>query len=173
MATKINYEEIKEGLEAAQSDTTPFLIPDEELTVVGDANKTELNIHDFEIKFRMPQKQEDGTIKQITGTKEYKGVYITPRVDTAVVKLMTKLMPYYKKPLEDGGVSDLSPEETVKIIENFSDDIIDVLYETVGTFLRIDPALRDYMTVDSVMSAAAKIIRQFPEVANEADTFFG
>ena len=172
MATKINYEEIKEGLEAAQSDTTPFLIPDEELTVVGDANKTALNIHDFEIKFRMPQIEKDGTVKQITRTKEYKNVYITPRLDTAVVKMMTKLMPYFRKPLEDGSVTDVTTEEATKIIEAFDDEIISVLYETVGVFLRIDPALRDYMTQDSVMTAAAKIIRQFPEVVNEADTFF-
>ena len=173
MAEKINYEEIKEGLEAAQSDTTPFLIPDEELTVVGDANKTELNIHDFEITFRVPQRQEDGTVKQVTRTKEYKDVYITPRVDTAVVKMLTKLMPYYRKPMEDGTVGEFTPEETVKIIEEFDDEVVSVLYETVVTFLKIDPSLRDYMTQGSVMAAAAKIIRQFPEVVNEADTFFG
>lgn len=173
MATKINYEEIKEGLEAAQSDTTPFLIPDDELTVVGDANKTELNIHDFEITFRVPQKQDDGTVKQVTRTKEYKDVYITPRVDTAVVKMLTKLMPYFKKPLGNGTVTDYTPEESLEIMKRFDEEVIDVLYETVGTLLRVDPSLRDYMTQGSVMVAAAKIIRQFPEVVNEADTFFG
>ena len=157
MAEKINYEEIKEGLEAAQSDTTPFLIPDDELTVVGDANKTELNIHDFEITFRVPQKQEDGTVKQVTRTKEYKDVYITPRVDTAVVKMLTKLMPYFKKPTGNGTVTDYTPEESLEIMKRFDEEVVDVLYETVGTFLRVDPSLRDYMT----------------QVVNEADTFFG
>ena len=173
MATKINYEEIKEGLEAAQSDTTPFLIPDEELAVVGDANKTEINCHDFEITFRLPQKQEDGSIKQVTATKEYKDVYITPRMDSVVIKRLTGLMPYYKKPNSDGSVTEYTEEESLKIAERFDDEVVDILYETVGTVLKIDKSLREYMTLPTVLQAAAKIIRQFPEIVNEADTFFG
>lgn len=167
------YLEFKEGMEAAETDTTPFIIPDEELTVVGDANKTQLNCHDFSITFRIPQKMEDGSVKQIKKTKEYKDRYITPRMDKPIAKVLTAVMPYFKKANDDGTVTDYTPEEAAQIVSSFGDDILDLMYEVVGQFLGIVPELRPYMLVDSVEDAMAKIIRQVPEIVNEADTFFG
>ena len=166
------YLEFKEGIEAAESDTTPFIIPDEEITVVGDANKTQLNTHDFEITFRIPLKMEDGSVKQVKKTKEYKDVYITPRMDTQVVKLITKFMSYFKKPIEDGDVVPYTDEEIDEIRANYDDEMIDLMYETVGVVLKIDPILRECMLRESVEQAALKIIGQYPEIVNEADTFF-
>lgn len=173
MATKIPYDEIKKSMEAAESDTTPILIPGEETTVAGDANKTEINCHDFEITFRIPQEMEDGSVKQIKKTKEYKNVYITPRMDAQVVKLITAVMPYFKKPNEDGTVGEYTEEEQKHIMKAFSGEILDIMYETVGTVLKIDPVIREHMMENSVMAAALKIIQQFPEIINEGDTFFG
>ena len=82
-------------------------------------------------------------------------------------------MPYYKKPNSDGSVTEYTEEESLKIAERFDDEVVDILYETVGTVLKIDKSLREYMTLPTVLQAAAKIIRQFPEIVNEADTFFG
>ena len=173
MADKINFNAIREGVEAAQSDTTPFLIPGDEPTVVGDANKTQINAHDFEITFRIPQKMEDGSVKQITKTQEYKEVYITPRMDSAVAKLLTKLMPFIYKTNEDGTVTPYTEEEFKNITFNFGKEIVDVMYETVGTVLKINPVLWDYMLPASVESASLKILLQIPELTNEAETFFG
>lgn len=173
MADKINFNALKEGVEAAQSDTTPFLIPGDEPTVVGDANKTQINAHDFEITFRIPQKMEDGSVKQIKKTKEYKGVYITPRMDTVVAKLLTQFMPYLYKTNEDGSVTPYTPEEFKEVTISYTKELSDIMYETVGTVLKIDPRLWDCMMPASVENAALKIVLQIPELTNEADTFFG
>lgn len=167
------YLEFKEGIEAAETDTTPFIIPDEELTVVGDANKTQLNCHDFSITFRIPQKMEDGSIKQIKKTVDYNDVYITPRMDTQVVKLLTKFMTYYHKPTENGDVVPYTIEEIDQIRKSYDEDMLDVMYETVGVVLKIKPELRECMLRQSVEDAAVKILGQYPELVNEADTFFG
>lgn len=172
MAT-IDYEKMKEGIEAAQTDTTPFVIPDEEITVVGDANKTEVNCHDFEITFRIPQEMEDGSVKQVAKTREYKGVYITPRMDSQVVKMLTAVMPYFKKPNEDGTITPYTREEEREILSKFTGEIMDIMYETVGVVLKIDPVVREYMLEESVIKAALNIIIQYPETINEAETFFG
>lgn len=173
MADKIDFNAIKEGVEAAQTDTTPFLIPGDEPIVVGDANKTQINAHDFEITFRVPKKMEDGTIKQTIVKKEYHDVYITPRQDSLIVKMLTSLMPYFRKATDDGSVTEYTQEESLKIAQGFDDEVMDILYDTVGAVLKIDKELREYMTPQSVLASAAKVIRQFPEVVNEADTFFG
>lgn len=166
------YLEFKEGMDNAQTDTTPFIIPDEELTVVGDANKTQLNCHDFSITFRIPQKMEDGSVKQIKKTKEYKDVYITPRMDTQVVRLLTKFMTYYHKPTENGEIVPFTEEEINEIRAKYDEEMLDVMYEAVGTVLKINPALRECMLRSSVEDAALKIMAQYPELINEADTFF-
>ncbi len=173
MADKIDFNAIKEGVEAAQTDTTPFLIPGDEPTVVGDANKTQINAHDFEITFRIPQQMEDGSIKQIKKTQEYKSVYITPRMDSTVAKLLTKLMPFIYKTNEDGTVTPYTEEEFKNITIDYSQDIMDVMYETVGTVLKINRQLWDFMLPESVETASLKIILQIPELTNEAETFFG
>ena len=167
------YLEFKEGIEAAESDTTPFIIPDEEIAVVGDANKTQLNCHDFEITFRIPVKMEDGSVKQVKKTKEYKGVYITPRMDTQVVKLLTKFLAYYNKPTEDGEVVPFTPEEIDHIRMTYDEEMLDIMYDTVGVVLKIAPELRECMLRASVEDAVVKILGQYPELVNEADTFFG
>lgn len=173
MADKIDFNAIKEGVEAAQTDTTPFLIPGDEPTVVGDANKTQINAHDFEITFRIPQEMEDGSIKQVKKTQEYKGVFITPRMDSTVAKLLTKLMPFIYKTNEDGTVTPYTEEEFSQITIDYSQDIMDVMYETVGTVLKINRQLWDFMLPESVETASLKIILQIPELTNEAETFFG
>lgn len=167
------YLEFKEGIEKAESDTTPFIIPDDEIAIVGDANKTQLNCHDFSITFRIPQKMEDGAIKQVMQTKEFHDVYITPRMDTQVVKLLTKFMTYFHKPLENGEISPYTDKEVEEIREKYDDEMLDLMYETVGVVLKISPVLREYMLRNSVEEAAIKIMAQYPELINEADTFFG
>ena len=164
--TEREYKDIDEGLDKATESVVPFPVVDEEMMVVGDANKTELNKHDFKITFKVPD--GDGYKKHV---KEYTGVYITPRQQVRINKAIVALMPYFRKP-DDGSVSEYTTEEKLKIMNEFGDEIVDIMYELVAAVLKIDPVLTDYMTLDSVMNASVKIIRMYPEMVNEGDTFF-
>lgn len=164
-----SYERIDEGIEKAASSVIPFQVTkDDELAVIGDANETALNKHDFKITFKLPG---DGGYK--TYDKEFKDVYLKPRHETRLVKFMTALLPYYRKVTDDGGVVRYEPNERADIQKIFSEDMYDLMYDIVATVLGIDDALKDFMTRNSVIEATVQIIELFPELVNESDTFFG
>lgn len=164
-----SYERIDEGIEKAASSVIPFQVTqDNELAVVGDANATELNKHDFKITFKLP---DENGYKEYT--KEFKGVYLKPRHETRLVKLVTALLPYYRKVTGDGGVVRYEPAEQEQIKQAFSEEIYDLMYDMVATVLGIDEDLKDYMLQKSVVEATVQIIEMFPELVNESDTFFG
>lgn len=163
------YDKIDNGIENAEKSVVPFQITkDDEIAVVGDANATELNKHDFQIVFKVP----DGTgYKEYT--KDFRDVYLKPRHETRLVKFMTALLPYYRKVTADGGVTRYEPLERDQIKRAFSEEIYDLMYDLVATVLDIDQGLKDYMTQKSVVEATTQIIELFPELVNESDTFFG
>ncbi len=162
------YERIDEGIEKATDSVIPFQVSkDDEIAVVGDANATELNKHNFKIEFKIPMGD-----KYEKHEKEFKDVYLKPRHETRLVKFMTAILPYYRKVTEDGGVVRYTPAEQEGIRKAFSEDIYDMMYDIVATVLGIDPELKDYMTRKSVTEATANIIEMFPELVNESDTFF-
>ncbi len=168
-----DYRAIDNALDAAEESVTPFaVVTNDEIAVVGDANKTEINAHDYTMKFRVPEKKEDGSVGYKWITKEFKDVYITPRNDIKVNRMLMKLLPYYRKN-EDGELHKYTAEEAMDIVDSFSDDLLDALYDTVACVLGIDKALAPYMDMASVLKAATQIIRDYPETVNEADTFFG
>ena len=163
------YERIDKGIEAASDSVIPFQVTkDDEMAVVGDANKTEINKHDFKITFKIPS--DNG---YVTREKEFKGVFLKPRYESKVVKVVTELLPYFRKVKRDGSVSSYTEEEKLHIMETFSDEMLDLLYNLVEVVLGIDPEVGDYMTQTSVVTAAAQIIEMYPEMVNESDTFFG
>lgn len=168
------YDEIKEGIDAAPESPVPFpVIRDEKMTVVGDANETEINKHDFKIMFRLPegvaegQKVAGGVLKEI----EYKDVFITPRQSGKVVSSLCRMLPFFRK-IVDKGVEDYTQEDIVEMMAEFGDDFVDDMYDLVGKVLKIDDALIDYMLPGSAVDATAKIVRNYPEVVNEAEAFF-
>ena len=165
--TENEYREIDEAIDKAQESVVPFPVQTEdELSVVGDANQTELNKHDFKIEFRIPQQG-----KYTSYTREFKGVYITPRQNVSIVKAFTTLMPFFRKP-SDGGVVEYTEAEKREIATKFDQSVYDAMYDLVAVVLGIDMDLKDYMTPQSVMDATVKILLQYPEMVNEADTFF-
>lgn len=167
--TENEYREIDEAIDKAQESVVPFPIAtDDELLVAGDANATQINAHDFKITFRVPSK--DG---YKTYVKEFNDIYITPRQNPVIVKAMTGLLPYFKKPNADGSVTEYSREEKVRIFSNISQEVYDSMYDMVAAVLHIGEELKDYMSPASVLEATANILRQYPEMVNEADTFFG
>lgn len=170
--TREDYELIEVGLKEAEKDDTPFLVATEdELKVVGDANKTEVNDHDFEITFRLPPEKAGDSFRYVK--KEFKNVYITPRQDSKVLKAITTMMPFFKAVRPSGRVEDLTDEEKQAVIDAIGDEANDAMYDMVALVLGIDEALKDYMFLPSVLQATEKIIRAFPETMNEADVFFG
>lgn len=168
--TREDYDNIEQALQDAEKSDTPFLIAsDDELKVVGDANKTELNLHDFEIAFRLPP-EDGGTYRTVK--KAFKNVYITPRQDTKILKAITTMMPYFKAARVNGEVERLTDDEKVSIIASLADEAYDIMYDLVAFVLGIDDELKNYMMPGSVMESVVKIIRSFPEAINEADVFF-
>lgn len=165
--TENEYKSIDEAIDQAQESVVPFPVSTEdELSVVGDANKTEINKHDFKIEFLVPQQG-----KYTSYTKEFKGVYITPRQNVSIVKAVTALLPFFRK-TNKGEVGEYTEAEKREIASKFDQSVYDVMYDMVSVVLNIDPELKDYMTPQTVMDATVKILLQYPEMVNEADTFF-
>lgn len=165
---QMTFDSLVEAYDQAETNVVPFLTAGDELAVVGDANETQRKSRDYKITFRVPK---DGAY--VHKTVDYKDVYITPRMDTKIVKSLTTIIPYMRKVNANGAVETLTDEEKTKVFESLGDDFYDALYDLVGTVLKIDKDLRDYMTPQTVMEAATQIILDFPEAMNEADTFFG
>ena len=157
-----------DAVEAAESSTTPFVVAGEELAVVGDANETQKNIHDFKMRFRVPF-EKGIVVKEV----EFKDIYITPRQDAKVVRAFSAIMPYLRKVKADGDVEKIGPEEAAKILNALEDEFFDAAYDVVATVLRIDADLKEYMIPMDVIDAVTQIAEQIPEVINESDTFFG
>lgn len=156
------YNSIADAMDKAEEDVTPFaVLKDNEVTVVGDANRTEVAKHDYKILFRVVK---DG--KYEWSEQEFKNVYITPRMDTKVTRLLTEMQPYFKKP--DG--EKFTRDDAMKIIEN--DDLLDLMYNVVASVLNIPANLANYMEPASVITAAKQIMLDFPNAVNEANTFF-
>lgn len=160
-----DYMKVDEAIDKAEESDTPFVVvANDEVNVVGDANKTEINKHDYVINFRIFKDGKYEWVKQ-----EFKDVYITPRNDLKVSKMLTQLLPYLRKE-EDGETKKYSRDEVLNILER--DELLDAMYDAVAAVLNIPANLKPYMATDSVIAAATQIIRDFPEAINEAQTFF-
>ena len=170
--TREEYDKVKEAIEGAETSTKPFLvIDDDELVGAGDANETQVVPHDYKIRFRVPI-EENGkrtlTIREV----EYKDRYVTPRNDIKIVQLITELLPFYKKINPDGTITEYAEEDMWRLLTEMDQEIYDLMYDLVGTFLGIDKSIRDYMLPGDVLGAVTQILTDYQEVVNEADTFF-
>lgn len=168
-----DYDEILKGIDDAENSVIPFpVVSDDEIVVVGDANETDIKMYDFDITFQIPVKGDDGIVRYRTENKHYKDVFITPRRNSAIVRTIVDLLPYFKKPDENGNLSSYTEEEVADLLENFDEAVYDRMYMLVAAVLGIDERLTFFMTEDSVWSATANIIRQYKATVNEATTFF-
>lgn len=158
---------INEALEQAEESSIPFVMADDEISVVGDANETETSKYDFTVDFRIP-KEGGGSEKK---TKEFSNVFITPRKELKVEKCLIPILSYFRK--TDGpDVDKLTPEEQAKLAKQLDEEFLDYAYDLVAVVLGIDEELKDYMEIASVFTNVAKIMRAFPSMVNAADTFF-
>lgn len=165
---------IRDGIDKAQDSTVPFaIVKDENVIVAGDANETKPNPRDYEIVFRTPKEQPDGSIIEERGVLKRKNVFIKPRQEMKAVKLIAQLLPYFRKVNADGTVGNYTDDQILELVAEMEDRVFDTMYDLVATVLEIDPGVKDYMEPGSVIVAVDKIIRSNPSTVNEADTFFG
>lgn len=172
--TKEQYDALLEAINKAQESTRPFtVIKNDTLAVVGDANDTELKKFEYEITFKKPTYDEEGNLVGKTSeTKRYKNVFIAPRQQTRVVKLLTMILPYFHKVNEDGSLGNYTPFELGEIFSTMDESVYDLMYELVSCVLHIPKEDADYMQFSSVIGSTIKICVEFPEVVNEAESFF-
>lgn len=171
--TKEQYDAILAALDKAQESTRPFLVvSNENLAVAGDANDTKLNKYDYEIEFRKPV-YENGTLTGYEDeTKEYKNVFVTPRQQSKIVKILAHILPYFRKVSEDGSIENYTDYELAEIFANFEEEVYDLMYELCAVVFGIPKEEKEYMKMSSVIVSAIRFIGNTPELANEAESFF-
>lgn len=162
--------ELREAKEKAASDETPFpIVKDGDIAVVGDANKTEVNKHDFVLRFVLPNEDGGYTAKDV----EYKDVFLKPRHAVTVQRLMTSLQPLLYKVDENGAVEDLSDEEMLEVARLYEGNVLDQIYRLVAVVLGVDERLVDYIDPNSALEAYHQIMLSYPDLVKASDSFFG
>lgn len=160
--------QLKEARDKAMEDTTPFpVMKDGDLAVVGDANKTEINKHDFVLTFIFPS--GDG---YETKDVEYKDVWLKPRQAVAVQRLMTALQPLFYKVQDNGSLQDLTDDEMLDVVKQYEGNVLDQIYHLVAVVLGVDERIVDYIEPNSALEAYHKIMLSYPDLVKASDSFF-
>lgn len=181
MLTQEQFLEMSKNLKKAEEDDTPIVaLVNDELNVIGDANKTELNKHTYVLRFRFPKEFSQYELPTSThigdwfiNEIEYKDVFVSPRRDLKVVAAIMEIIPFFKEVSESGKLQDKGDEELLNFAKDLPYEIVDAMYDIVSAFLNVDDSLVNYMSPMSVIEVMGALIRDYPEVFNEADVFFG
>jgi len=177
----IELVDINEKLKKTEEDSTPYAsIQDQKISVLGDANKTEVKKADYSIRFRIPQHAlaEKPAAAKIIGEyyiidMTYEDISLNPRNDLKIMAAIAEMLPFFNDLKENGEIDSLSGEEMVKRLAYAGDQVIEGIYNLVAAFLNVGEELKFFMTGASVIGALATMIDTHPEVFNEADVFFG
>lgn len=162
--------ELREAKAAADKSDIPFpIVKDGNIAVVGDANKTDLNKHDFILTFVVPDENGEYHEKSV----EYKGIWLKPRHAVTVQRLMTALQPLFYKVKPDGSLEDYTDEEMLEVAEVYEGNVIDQIYRLVAVVLGVDERLVDFIAPDSALEAFHKIMLSYPDLVKASDSFFG
>lgn len=175
--------EIQQALNEAPKSDTPFpVVSKDGVTVVGNANKIEVKPHDYNVRFRFPKSMAEGIdpndiIAEIGDyvivNMEFTDVHIKPINDVDINAAIVNIIPYFKSMQEDLSVTDKTPEEMTALVKQINDDIGADLYNVVAAILDVDKSIKDYMILTDVLAIIKRMPEDFPEVFNEADSFFG
>lgn len=161
---------LKEARDKAMESDTPFpIVKDGQMAVVGDANKTEIQKHNFILSFGIPDENGVYQVKNV----EYEDVWIKPRHAVTVQRLMTALQPLYIKQEETGPFTELSPEEMLDVAVMYEGDVLDQIYRLVAVVLGVDERIADFIMPDSALLAYEKIMVLYSDMAKASDSFFG
>ena len=184
----ITYEEfveMKKKMDEAENDTTPYAVTDgDEISVVGDVNKTEIKKDDYVIQFAYPNtpqwkerlKSDGVEIKQETPNyiiveKTYGNVWVPPRLFTAVQTAFAEMYQFFNMVTEDGTIRDLTDSEIIEALRLLPQEMMESMCNVVATVLRISQSDVIYMVPLSTMNAVSKMIQNFPEILNGMDFF--
>lgn len=175
---------LQDGIEEAHKDDTPFpIVADKEIKVVGDANKTEIKQHDFNIRFRFPkdmpevQNIDPSEIIKTVGEYiivnfEFKNVKIKPRYDLEIIAALSRIYPYlYKINEKTKSLEKRSTKEITDIIDGMCQTIGDDLYHVTAAILGVDKELEQWMMWNDVEDFVTHIPQNYPELLNETEGF--
>lgn len=181
-------EGLKTAIEDARNDDTPYIgIKDDELHILGDPNKTEIQAADYVVRFAFPNTEEwraraESNGDRIGKTTEdkryflaertYKNVYLSPRRMSGVVAALAVVESFLYKVMENGEIKDLTRDEMLAVMQTMNGELGDATYEIVATVLRIPYDEMEWMLPMNVVENAVKIATNNPSAVNEADLFF-
>lgn len=187
MITLDQFNELRDSINEAQNDDTPFIGTDgDEVHVFGDPNKTEIISSDYTVLFGFPDTTEwrrriemngDKIVKEIPGylvvERKYKDVFIAPRNMGNAVTALALIEGFINDITENGEVKALTQEQFESVFRTMNHEISDATYELVSTVMRIPPIEAECMLPINTMENAVRIVKNNPSVVNEADLFFG
>ena len=178
---------MKEKMDEAENDTTPYITTDEDegLQVVGDPNKTEVTKYQYEIQFAYPktdavrkrlrEMQNCNITKEtdnyIVCTRTFKDVWVPPRIYPQVQTAFAELYQFFNAITDDGGLRDLTDDEIVEVLRMLGQDMIEAMCHAVATIIRIPEQEEQCMISLSVMPVIMRMIDDFPEIINGMDFF--
>ena len=177
---------IKEKMDEAENDTTPFAIVDDEQTVnvIGDVSKTEIEKHDYTVIFYYPNKprfkemldKEKADIIKTTPNylvfkRTYKDVWVPPRIYTAVQTSVAEVYQFFTAATEDGELRDLTEEESIEVLRMLGQDMIERMCHAVATILRIPEWEEECMYSIAIPPLIMQLVQDFPEIINGVDFF--
>lgn len=185
MLTLEEYREIKEKMDEAQEDDTPYAtVTDDELHILGNPNNTKTKSHEYTVGFAFPRTKEweksvgeENILKKtdnyIYMERKFEDVFITPRMQAAVVSSFVEFYAFFQKINADGSVEEPTLDEIRVILRELSGELEAAMYNAVGKVLGVKEELIDFMIIGDVVKTCLKLIGDFPEIVNEADLFFG
>lgn len=178
---------MKEAMDKAEEDTTPYAIIDEDdgLQVVGDPNKTEIVKYQYTIQFAYPKTDivrntlkdmkdcvvNKETDNYIVCTRTFKDVWIPPRIYPQVQTAFAELYRFFNAITDDGGLRDLTDDEIVEVLKMLDQEMIEAMCHAVATILRIPEQEEQCMISLTVMPVIMRMIDDFPEIINGMDFF--
>lgn len=183
----ITFEELKQlqdGVHNAAEDDTPYLaVMDDEMHVVGNPNKTQHKAFNYTVKFAFPKNDErtekyrkEKVIKEtenyLVCEKEYKNVSIPIRQHPTIVNAFVRVESFIMAVTDEGEIRDLSEDELKLALQALSTEIIDAVYDAVGSVLGMNKFETDNIGLLSAIQTLVLMQNDIPEVVNEADYFF-
>lgn len=173
--------ELKQSIDEAREDTTPHVgVVGDEIMVIGDANKTETQKHDYKVTVIWPKEKaeqygirKEDIIKDngrvVAFETEFKDVQIVPRNRFKVTSAMADILPFFTNPKNDGSMEERSMEEITALCVEMSETVVDSLYLLVGAVLDVKKDVYSNFEWNSVLELVNKILHDFPDVVNEVD----
>ena len=184
-----DLDNLKTAIQEARNDDTPYIgIKDDEIHILGDPNKTEIQAADYVVRFAFPNTEEwkarsmsmgdeiGGTTddgRYFFATRRFKDVYLSPRRMGAVVTTIAQVESFLYKILDNGEIKEMSYDEMVAMMTVMNGELSDATYELVATVLRIPYEEMEWMLPLNTIMNAVQIAKNNPAAVNEADLFFG